>query len=362
MSKFEVGDIIGKINMLQVDQHRESIMKRLLLIIVCVLIVTGCGYLISYLIYTPKILAYKMQVNGLTLEVHNLTQAKHDLEQSVINQEALISSQMTEIGILETESTNQKATIANHEQRITSLEEENSNLENELTVAQSEINTLNSEVTTLNNELSSERTRLNDILNISVTQNYQWKYRNSDWSWTLPINLATYVSFLERSRPSPISQYVNMARDSEDDEYIMNMVNEINKAAQQKGYSDVQKLNFVVSLVQSLPYTVDSETTPSDEYPRYPIETLFDRGGDCEDSSILVAALLKGMGYDVALLHLEDAQHMAVGVVLPSAYGTYYEHNGKRYFYIETTGEGWGVGDLPPDITESTAFIYPLDS
>ncbi len=344
-------------------------MKRLLLIIVCALMIAGCGFLVAYLIYTPKILAYKMQVNELALEVHNLTQAKYNLEQTVVNQEALISTQMAEIGILETESTNQKTTIASHEQRITSLEEANSNLENKLTVAQSEIvtlnskiNTLNSEVTSLKDELSSERTRLHDILNISVTQNYQWEYRNSEWTWNLPIKLSTYVSFRERSRPTTISQYVNMARDPEDDVYIANMVKKLDEAATQKHYSDIQKLNYVISLVQSLPYTVDNETTPSDEYPRYPIETLFDRGGDCEDSSILVAALLKEMGYDVALLHLKDAQHMAVGVVLSSAYGTYYEYNGKRYYYIETTGEGWRVGDFPPDITESTASIYPLDS
>jgi len=153
-----------------------------------------------------------------------------------------------------------------------------------------------------------------------------------------------------------------MARDPMDDSYIDDMVQEIDKAATEKHFTEVQKLNFVIAFVQSLPYTVDIETKPYDEYPRYPIETLFDRGGDCEDTSILVAALLDRLGYDVALLHLKNAKHMAVGVSVPSTYGSYYEYEGKKYFYLETTGEGWEVGQIPPSITDTHAHIYPLGS
>ena len=84
-------------------------------------------------------------------------------------------------------------------------------------------------------------------------------------------------------------------------------------------------MNFVMAFVQSLPDTIDKGTTPYDEYPRYPVETLFARGGDCEDTPILVAALLDRLGYDVALLVLENAQHMAVGVSITDTYESYYE-------------------------------------
>jgi len=40
--------------------------------------------------------------------------------------------------------------------------------------------------------------------------------------------------------------------------------------------------------------------------------------------------------------------------------GTYYEHEGKRYFYLETTGEGWQIGQLPPEIIDIRVSIYPL--
>ena len=90
-----------------------------------------------------------------------------------------------------------------------------------------------------------------------------------------------------------------MAKEVGDDYYIDQMVRQINTAALEEHFTKVEKLNFVVDFVQSLPCTVDDETTPYDEYPRYLVETLFDRGGDYEDTAILVAALLV----------LEDAQH-----------------------------------------------------
>ena len=140
------------------------------------------------------------------------------------------------------------------------------------------------------------------------------------------------------------------------------MVQQINDAALESNFTEPQKLNFVIAFVQSLPYTFDEETTPYDEYPRYPVETLFDRGGDCEDTSILVAALLHRIGYDVALLLLEDAKHVAVGILISGNHGTYYEYDNKKYFYLETTGDGWEIGVIPDSITERNAFIYPLGS
>ena len=54
------------------------------------------------------------------------------------------------------------------------------------------------------------------------------------------------------------------------------------------------------------------------------------------------------MGFDSVLLLMEG--HMAGGIALPGCDGTYVEDDGVDYFYCETTGVGWYVGDLPPDI------------
>lgn len=306
----------------------------ILIIVACLFIGVGGGYGTGYIIYEPKIKSYEVQISELTSQVSNL-------EQTVSSQEARISTQETQ---------------------ISSLESERSSLQRDLSRAQAQTQVYKEQVTSLESQLLSSQKRLDNILGVTVIQYYQWDYQWETWQWNLPIPLSVYVEYLERPRPQSSSDYVDMAKDPEDDQYIDQMVQQINSAALKETLTEVQKLNFVTAFVQNLPYTSDIETTPYDEYPRYPVETLFDRGGDCEDTSILVAALLDRMGYDVALLLLQDAQHMAVGVSISGTYGSYYEYDGKQYFYLETTGEGWEIGVIPPTITETRAVIYPLGS
>ena len=111
-----------------------------------------------------------------------------------------------------------------------------------------------------------------------------------------------------------------------------------------------------------MPYIVENIATPYDGIPRYPLETLFEREGDSEDTSILVASLLYRMGYDVALLIFEDTKHIAVGIAVLGDHGSYFDHNGKRYFYQETTQLGWPLGSIPSFFQGSEAQVFPLES
>ncbi len=322
-------------------------MKKIIFVVIaCLVIGASGGYGTGYLLYEPKIKSYETQVSNLTAEVSNLTSEVSKLNQVVSNQDARILALESEKAGLESEKS------ALHLQKL--------RLESDLATAQQTIASYEKQTADLKSQISSSQNRLDKILGIKVTQNYQWVYKWQDWQWELPIPLSVYVEYFEKQRPSSGAYYVSMAKDPRDDTYIDQMVRGINEAALKEGFTEAQKLNFVIAFVQSLPYTVDKEATPYDEYPRYPVQTLFDRGGDCEDTSILVAALLDRMGYDVALLLLKDAQHMAVGVSLSGNYGSYYENSGKKYFYLETTGEGWEIGQIPPDITNTRAYIYPL--
>ena len=109
-----------------------------------------------------------------------------------------------------------------------------------------------------------------------------------------------------------------------------------------------------------MPYAEDIVTTGYDEYARYPLETLVDYGGDCEDTSILMAALLKAMGYDAVLLYFSgDPGHVAVGVAGQFS-GSYFDYQGAKYYYLETTGSGWEIGDIPPEYEHKSANIYQI--
>ncbi|MBO8159553.1 stalk domain-containing protein [Thermosyntropha sp.] len=120
--------------------------------------------------------------------------------------------------------------------------------------------------------------------------------------------------------------------------------------------NDRDRIEFVAAFVQeALPYVFEEG-----EYPKYPAETLVE-GGDCEDKSILLAALLKSLGYKTALLIFEgDPGHAAVGVECPGAYGSYFAKDGVKYFYIETTNKGWKTGQIPPEYQGKSALVFPV--
>ncbi|MFH0913728.1 MAG: hypothetical protein V1849_00365 [Chloroflexota bacterium] len=284
------------------------------------------GYSLGYFIFQPQLDSYDRQTSELRAEVAQLSQR-----------------------------------LSAQESRLLVLESERSYLQGELDGARTRLASYQGQVNSLQSRAYGEQQRLDKILGINVTQHYDWSYLGSTWQWELAIPLSLYIEYREESRPMAIADYIRLAQDPGDDPYIDKLVGYLNQSAGQKGLSGFHKLGFALAFVQSLPYTVDKITTPYDEYARYPIETLFDRGGDCEDTTILAAAILDRMGYDVALLVLPGAKHVALGIALsPPFSGSYYEHQGKKYFYVETTAEGWQIGRIPPEITDTKATVYPL--
>jgi len=102
---------------------------------------------------------------------------------------------------------------------------------------------------------------------------------------------------------------------------------------------------IIVEFVQSMLYEFDIDYIGLDEYPKFPIETIVDERGDCEDTSYLLAALYKALGIDAVLVLYPG--HMATAVACDDCSGAYFDYKGKKYFYVETTGTGWKIGELP---------------
>jgi hypothetical protein len=193
-------------------------------------------------------------------------------------------------------------------------------------------------------------------LNGTLRRDFVWVYVGKTWTMSLYIPQQLYNYFSNKTRV-PTEDYSVYVTHPYDDEYISSIIRKFNEIAIEEGYNENQNVNLVLSFVQSLPYATDDVTTDFDEYPRYPIETLIQGGGDCEDTSILASAILDGMGYNVVLIYLPD--HMAVGVSL-DAFGTYWLHEESKYFYVETTGQGWEIGELPDAHKGQSAQIYPI--
>lgn len=197
-----------------------------------------------------------------------------------------------------------------------------------------------------------------------ITHQYAWSFAGKEWTMELQIPEALYDYYRSLPRP-PTRNYSVYVTHPSDDEYIRSLTDEIEQIARQERFSDLQKAEFVIAFVQHLPYTVDSVTTPYDEYPRYPVETLVDYGGDCEDTSILLASLLNSLSYEVVLIIFPETSamvgHIGVGILYSEGIvGAYFEVDGQRYYYIETTNPGWRIGNIPDAYKKINANIYTM--
>lgn len=253
---------------------------------------------------------------------------------------------------------------------ITSLREENTGLgaqlqkiQLNLDEMQSKYNALKADYESLKSEYEVVSKELTEIKEVpvsmeQVTLNYSWTYGGLEWTWDIQMPLQLYEYYQELPRP-PTTNYSVYVTHPLDDIYVDSLVNKIKEAALLQGYDEFQTVEFAITFVQSLPYTADSVTTLFDEYPRYPLETLVDKGGDCEDTSILLVSLLYSMGYDTVLIMFPE--HCAVGVLGGEGiYGTFWDYEGKKYFYIETTDIGWSIGQLPVECEGVAAQIYGM--
>ncbi|MEZ5336608.1 MAG: hypothetical protein R2741_16005 [Methanolobus sp.] len=190
----------------------------------------------------------------------------------------------------------------------------------------------------------------------TITRTYRWKYEYTDFSVTYEYNIEAYDMYSERSRNR---DYTNFVNDPFDDELISQITEQMGQLAMENGYESEDIPYIAMAFVQSLPYVSDSASSGYDEYPRFPFETLYHGGGDCEDSSILLAALLNDMGYGVALIELPG--HMAAGVKGNSQLeGSYYLYGDSRYYYLETTNSGWDVGVIPDEYSGEEAIVTPV--
>ena len=186
----------------------------------------------------------------------------------------------------------------------------------------------------------------------TIGRRYVWNFRNKPYTVSMTIDLERYNSYTAKERYD-IPKLVEEGRTT-----ISNLTREFQRTFKQNpNWNRQDRVDFVLSFVQSLPYTFDDVTTGYDEFRRYAIETLIEGGGDCEDTTILVGAILRGLGEDTALIFTPG--HIALGVS-GNFTGSSVTHNGTEYYYCETTGTGWTVGQLPASVGNTVEAIIPL--
>jgi hypothetical protein len=196
-------------------------------------------------------------------------------------------------------------------------------------------------------------------------KHYEWDYKSQHWTWDLSVPTQLYYAYknvpVSNRTQYGVSGYGFLTTTK--DTYVQSLAKELNDTANQLGYDAFDKVSFALAFVQSLPYTSDSVTTGHDDYPRFPIETLVDDGGDCEDTSILFATLSLIMGFEA--VYINPPGHCAGGILGNNLKGTYWiypESSNQTYYYCETTGSGFMIGELPFQYLGQGVNIYSIDA
>jgi len=136
------------------------------------------------------------------------------------------------------------------------------------------------------------------------------------------------------------------ATDSYNRDIVSDIATKLTAQADALGLTSYDRIMLAASFVQNIPYQTDKETKGMDEYARYPVETLVDGVADCEDSAVLLASILKEMGYDVIIVAFEG--HVGIGIAFDDypLYGASFEIDGVKYYYLETVSPGWDIGEI----------------
>lgn len=189
---------------------------------------------------------------------------------------------------------------------------------------------------------------------------FEWDYDGRHWTWNLSIPKALYEAY----KNVPVSTRTRNGLEgygfltTTNDYYLKALAEKLNQTTAEMGYGSYDEVSFVLAFVQSLPYTSDSVTSGYDEYPRFPIETLVDDGGDCEDTAILFATLTLIMNYGT--VYINPPNHYAVGILGNDLQGYYLTYQNKTYYYCETTGDGFKIGDMPEEFQNIDVSIYDI--
>lgn len=170
--------------------------------------------------------------------------------------------------------------------------------------------------------------------------NVKWTHKSLQYTTQFGIAEDKYWYYKNKERGYCCDGWNNFATPT--DPIIQTIAKDITDVSISTG--DTCKSCIAIDFVESMIYEYDIDYISRNEYPKYPIETIVDGKGDCEDTSFLMASILEAINIDTILLLFSD--HAAVGVWCEGCTGTYYNYNGRKYFFLETTGyaDNWDIG------------------
>lgn len=238
---------------------------------------------------------------------------------------------------------------------------------------------------TVSDDLSGTGTSSAEVIVSNATpflRQYEWDYAGRHFNWTVSIPSSLYYEYAGRVRGGwDQRDYDDYVLDPLDDDYLEDLVDWIQAEVGTDFYTTAECLfHFVQAAID---YAYDPLWY---EYPRYPVETLVDETGDCEDTAILYASLVRTLGAGAMLVAVDTdhngvADHMITLVPVSQAYAdatvcthgcvnSFWTFGGQLYAFAETTGEPnlmgyyfelgcdpWGLTEIDFKITWDVSSI-----
>lgn len=195
-----------------------------------------------------------------------------------------------------------------------------------------------------------------------ITMDYVWSFEDRVYYYDLDILYSDLLHYRElygvdqRFQDTEGGHVRDRTFVTYEDPYVQELASVF--MSMTSGMSSLQRANFILEFCQSMEYQDDYVYTGYEEYWKFPLETLYDAGGDCEDTAILMVAIAKAMGYDSAILILPG--HMAAAIAVDGCEGYRYVVGGESFYYAETTATEYVIGQMPDSMIGSRATIVVI--
>ncbi len=149
---------------------------------------------------------------------------------------------------------------------------------------------------------------------------HTFSFKNGNVTITVPVSRAVYGGARKTDKRVQTKENVPLATwgaasarsmidDPAQDDLYNNLLGEFRKIRAEQNLTDDEYAELLAAYVQSFEYQ-----TFFDNPARFPVETVYDRKGDCDDKSYLLAGLLSREGYKVAVIFFEQKHHVVVGI------------------------------------------------
>jgi hypothetical protein len=216
---------------------------------------------------------------------------------------------------------------------------------------------------TVTQDFRADPTTLASVYETGVTtRSFDYVHRGKAGSITMKLYSGIYIKQKSISKPATCIRYTSDPSPCTPEEIRQYYLKYLDEAIQKQSLDELvrqiksktsdpdDRARVAISLVQNIPYDYSKLNTRSSDMS-YPYGVLYQNKGVCSEKSLLLAYLLRELGYGVVLFEFESENHMAVGIQCPSQYS--FRNSGHAF--IETTapsiltdseGDYVGVGKL----------------